>query len=168
METQDLKATLGELAGTDRDAIDEQLTLARREGIPSRPLLGRLPLARVIPQDVHSVLDYTGGLALGIGGLLADSRAGRVTGLSIGTAAAATSLMTDYRMSVAKVIPIEVHEALDYVVGFGAVAAPFALGYWKKDPVAALMHVAVGATVILGSLFTDYRARRGISWRGAR
>jgi hypothetical protein len=39
-----------------------------------------------------------------------------------------------------------------------AIAAPFVLGYWKKAPVIAAAHVIAGATTIIASLFTDYRA----------
>jgi hypothetical protein len=39
--------------------------------------------------------------------------------------------MTDYRLSVAKVIPIEAHEVIDHAWGLAAIAAPFVLGYWK-------------------------------------
>jgi hypothetical protein len=38
------------------------------------------------------------------------------------------------------------------------------LGYWKTAPRVALAHALAGASTILGSLVTDYRAYR----RGAR
>jgi hypothetical protein len=66
--------------------------------------------------------------------------------------------MTDYRLSLAKVIPIRVHEAIDYAWGMSCIAAPFALGYWKSSPRTALTHVMVGAGTILASMFTDYRS----------
>src|SRR5262245_31337979 len=40
--------------------IAEALVLSRE--IPSRPLLGVLPIRRVIPQDVHSITDYAAAL----------------------------------------------------------------------------------------------------------
>jgi hypothetical protein len=82
----------------------------------------------------------------------------------LGVADASASALTDYRLSLAKVIPIEVHEALDYAVGLGAIAAPFLLGYRRKDRMASWLHIATGLTVIVGSLFTDYRAKRGVTW----
>lgn len=48
-------------------------------GTPSRPLLG-LPIARVIPQDVHTVIDYAGALALSVVSFLADSARERAVG----------------------------------------------------------------------------------------
>lgn len=151
-------AGLGELGTVEHE---------RRSGMPSRPLFGRLPLKRVIPQDLHSVLDYTGGLTLGAAGLMADSQAARVTGTVLSAAVIGASAVTDYRLSLAKLIPIEVHEVLDYLAGFAAVAAPFALGYHRRDPLAATLHAVVGATMIVGSLFTDYRAQRGRGRRRA-
>jgi hypothetical protein len=71
------------------------------------------------------------------------------------------SLVTDYRLSVAKVIPIKAHEIIDHVWGLTAISAPFILGYWKTAPRIALMHVIAGASTILASLVTDYRAARG-------
>ena len=43
-----------------------------------------------------------------------------------------------------------------------AIAAPFVLGYYKKDPAIAAIHVMLGASTILVSLFTDYRAAEGV------
>ena len=79
----------------------------------------------------------------------------------LGSSAIGVSLYTDYRLSVAKVIPIEVHETIDYAWGALAIAAPFVLGYWKTSPTVGLMHVLSGVGTILSSAFTDYRAWRG-------
>jgi len=132
------------------------------QGTPSRPLLGALPLARLIPQDVHSMLDYANGAATTGLAFGTDCPRARAASLALGTSYTAVSLLTDYRLSVAKVIPIETHEALDYAWGAAAIAAPFVLGYWKTAPRVALAHALAGASTILGSLVTDYRAYRGV------
>jgi hypothetical protein len=138
----------------------EDRTLSR--GLPARTLLGGLPLARLIPQDVHSIMDYMNGVATGAGAVLHDNDpAAMAASLILGGSIIGVSLMTDYRLSVAKVIPIEVHETLDYAWGAMAIAAPFVLGYWKSSPTVGLMHVISGAGTILASLVTDYRAWRG-------
>jgi hypothetical protein len=140
-------------------------TGARRtpsEGAPSKPLLGTLPIARLIPQDVHSVMDYGNGLMVGIAALFADEDSPAVAAsLVLAGSVIGVSALTDYRISVAKLIPIEAHEAIDYVWGVGAIAAPFLFGYWRSTPKTALVHVVFGAGAILASLFTDYRAYRG-------
>jgi hypothetical protein len=155
-----LRITMEELADVDLDDLRADLG-ELPDTMPSRPLAGVLPLARFIPQDVHSVMDYAGGLALAVAGQTSRDLAGRLAGLILGGAATATSLMSDYRLGAVKLIRIEAHEALDYVVAGAAIAAPFALGYLRRSRLTALIHIAVGATTILASLFTDYRAVRG-------
>jgi hypothetical protein len=128
------------------------------QGEPSKPLFGVLPISRLIPQDVHSVMDYANSAAAGTGALLCDDPAAQIASIALAASAAGVSALTDYRLSVAKVIPIEAHEVVDHVWGIAAIAAPFVLGYWKRAPTVALMHVIAGAGTILSSLFTDYRS----------
>lgn len=130
-----------------------------RAGRPSRPLLGVLPLRRVIPQDVHSVMHYAAGLTLLTTGLWCRDRKARGVGQAIGAAVVATSLLTDRRLGLAKVIPIEVHEVADYLTATATMALPFAVAYRSRS--ARWVHFAVGLTNLAGSLFTDYRSQRG-------
>lgn len=130
-------------------------------GEPSQPLFGVLPITRWIPQDVHSVMDYVDGLTAMSGALTADDDdVAYWASLALGAGVIGVSAMTDYRLSLAKLIPIRAHEALDYAWGMSCIAAPFALGYWKSSPRTAITHVMVGAGTILASLFTDYRSYR--------
>jgi len=135
-----------------------QRTLSKGE--PAPKLLGILPIARLVPQDIHSVMDYVDGLSVASGALLDDNTAAFTASIALGASAIATSLMTDYRLSAMKVIPIRTHEVIDHVWGLSCIAAPFVLGYWKKAPRVAMTHVMTGAMNILLSLFTDYRAYR--------
>ncbi|RKI03870.1 hypothetical protein [Corallococcus sp. AB038B] len=135
-------------------------------GILSRPLFGRLPLRRWVSQDLHSVLDYVGGAALvAVGSASGDSKA-KAAGWALGGAAVGVSLFTDYRLSLTKIIPIEAHELADYAYGLGAVLAPFVLGYAKRSPVAAALHVLLGVKVLAASLITDYRCQTGMHLGG--
>ncbi|HLL23110.1 MAG TPA: hypothetical protein VK427_13310 [Kofleriaceae bacterium] len=138
---------------------DEDTTLSK--GIPSKPLLGVLPLARLIPQDIHSVMDYVDALSAGSGALMAKDPRAQFASVFLAASGAGVSLMTDYRLSAAKVIPIEAHEAIDHVWGLTAIALPFVLGYWKTSPRTAITHVVTGLGTIATSLFTDYRSYRG-------
>jgi hypothetical protein len=115
----------------------------------------------VIPQDVHSVLDYANVVRSSIPAFFAESPEARFTSLALGASVLSVSLITDYRLSLANVIPIEVHEAIDYLWAGAAIAAPFVLGYHKKDRLATMIHVVTGVTTILVSLITDYRAAKG-------
>jgi hypothetical protein len=136
--------------------------IAVGEGAPAKPLLGVLPLARLIPQDVHSVMDYADGVAVVAAMALAseDDGAARIASVVLGASAIGVALTTDYRLGAVKLIPIETHEAIDHLWGLSAIAAPFVLGYWKTSPRTAIAHISVGAGTILTSLVTDYR-----SWR---
>jgi hypothetical protein len=132
---------------------------------PARPLAGVLPVARIIPQDVHSVGDYVSGAMGVLSMFLADELSAKLAGSAIGSNIIGVSLMTDYRLSAAKLIPIEVHEMLDYASAAMYIAAPFALGYWKKDPLVSALHIGTGALIIATSLLTDYRADKGVGAR---
>ncbi|MGZ3423087.1 MAG: hypothetical protein ACXWUG_00455 [Polyangiales bacterium] len=151
------------------NALENELTMMRESlEIRSKPLFGVLPLARVVPQDAHSLLDYAAaGLCLGTA-VAAESSAAKFAGAALGATALCVSAFTDDRLGVARVIPIEAHAAIDQALGIAAIAAPFALGYWKKDPAIAALHVITGASVIVTSLFTDYRASRGLGRPGSR
>ncbi|WP_437592777.1 SPW repeat domain-containing protein [Sorangium sp. So ce1000] len=140
----------------------------RATTIPSRPLLGTAPLARIVPQGAHSVLDYSNGFIVALAGLSARTRSAKIAGVALGASVVFVSMLTDYRLSLAKRIPIEAHEAIDHAFGVSAIAAPFVLGYAKRSPLAALIHVAAGAVTIVGALLTDYRAVRGAGRRARR
>jgi hypothetical protein len=122
-------------------------------------------LARIIPQDVHSVMDYLDGGGVLAGAFLTSCPKAKAASWLMGSSAVVASSLTDYRLSLAKVVPIEAHEAVDYAFGFSAIAAPFVFGYRKTAPLVAAMHVAIGVGTILASLFTDYRAYRGVGQR---
>jgi len=152
------------------EALEEELAFVERvtwrraprperalsHGEPSRPVLG-LPLARWIPQDVHAVGDYACAIMTATGARSTDPRA-QLASVVLAVSGIGVAATTDYRLGVAKLIPIEAHEVSDYAWGIAAIAAPFVLGYWMTAPRAALAHVMAGATTILSSLVTDYRA----------
>ena len=147
-----------------REASKGLMDKSAAAGIPALPLLGWLPVRRVIPQDIHSLLDYQGALTVAGAGWLSGSKVACTAGLALGASGLGVALLTDYRLSLKKFIPIEVHEVIDYVWSFSVIAAPFVFGYARRSKLATFMHVFVGASTILGSLFTDYRAQRGAKW----
>jgi len=135
--------------------------LARRlsVGEPARSVLG-LPLARFIPQDVHSIGDYFHGAVTAGLAAFAEETEAQIACASLSAAVVGVSLLTDYRLSLAKWIPIEVHEIIDHAWGAMNIAAPFVLGYRRREPVVSALQIATGAMAIAVSLFTDYRAYR--------
>jgi hypothetical protein len=137
----------------------EDRTLSHGE--PAAPLLNVLPIRRWIPQDVHSIMDYVDGLTVASGYFMTESDSDDAAGwasMALGASVIGVSLLTDYRLSAMKVIPIRAHETADFLWGASAIALPFILGYWKSSPRVALTHVLVGAGSIIASLFTDYRS----------
>ncbi|HWZ84739.1 MAG TPA: hypothetical protein VN032_00970 [Thermoanaerobaculia bacterium] len=93
------------------------------------------------------------------------SRKARAVGVGLGSTVGGFSLMTDYRMSLFKLIPIEAHEGLDYAFAVASLAAPFALGYAKKDRAATWFGVGAGLGSLVVAMLTDYRAAKGIPTR---
>jgi hypothetical protein len=137
----------------------------RNRNLPAAPVLGGLPLARWIPMDVHSVMDYANAMIVGAGAISTDCPRARIASAVLAAGGIGVSATTDYRLSAAKLIPIEAHEVIDHAWGLAAIAAPFLLGYWKTAPRVALVHVIAGVGNIAASLVTDYRAARGVGRR---
>lgn len=144
-----------------RTIWEELAHLTKPTGTPSRPLLRVLPIRRAIPQDLHALGDYANAFRVMAAGLLAKDRNARAASLVLGASSLVVSSLSDYRISVVKLIPIEAHQVFDYVWGAAAIAAPFVLGYRKRAPLTATLHILVGATHLIGSSFTDYRSARG-------
>ena len=145
-----------------RRTVHRTLDRSNAAGVLSRPLLGKLPLRRWVPQDVHSLMDYSGGLAVLAAGSASMTERGCLAGRVLGLSVIGLSLCTDYRLSVTKLIPIEMHEVSDYAWGAAVIAAPFVLGYARKAPWAAAVQVMVGLSTLLASLVTDYRCQTGM------
>lgn len=129
-------------------------------GRPSRPLAGHLPLRRLVPQDLHSLVDYAGSAALGLGAVLANDARAQHASVGFMLFGLVASAFTDYRISLCRLIPIEVHEVLDLALGVAVMAAPFVLGYVQTSATVAVLHVAGGALLVAEALLTDYRAYR--------
>lgn len=164
---QQWQSEAGLIAAPPAAEVASPTKLSLSVGEPSRPLLGRLPLARVVPQDVHSVMDYVDAGGVLAGAFLTSCPKAKAASWVMGTSGIAVSSVTDYKLSLAKVLPIEAHETIDYAWGLTAIAAPFVLGYRKTAPHVAALHIALGLGTILASLFTDYRAYRGVGRRAA-
>jgi len=131
-------------------------------GVLSRPLPGGLPLRRWVPQGVHSVTELAVGAALAVAGGLSEEGPARRAGLALGLGLAGVTLLTDTRVTLSRLLPIELHELTDYGWGVAAIAAPFVGGYARRAPVTAAVHVLAGAALLLGAFFTDYRCRSGM------
>jgi hypothetical protein len=85
-----------------------------------------------ISLNTHNVIDYVGGVVLCMCPWVfgfADLDSARNIFLVLGVGLIFYSLLTNYRYSVAKVIPLGVHMALDVVAGIFLMLAPSIWGY---------------------------------------
>lgn len=87
---------------------------------------------RFIPTRVHAVLDYLTGLALLMAPFVlnfADNGPAQWVAMILGSAILIMSLMTDYDLSLARVIPLRFHLGVDTVIGLLLVASPWLYGF---------------------------------------
>lgn len=113
---------------------------------------------KVIPSQIHGILDYLSGIAL----LLAPNLFGfaelggpavwipRILGVVI----LAQSVMTNYELGLVKIIPLKMHLMLDYVASLFLAASPFLFGFSDEPINAWLPHVVVGLGYFVASLMT--------------
>ncbi len=117
-------------------------------------------MMRVIPTQVHGVLDYlTGGMLLSaprVLGLEDVPTSARVLRLA-GGGAALYSMLTDYELGAVKLVPMPVHLALDATSGALLASSPWLFGFAKEGPRYWLPHVLVGATEMLAAATTKTR-----------
>jgi hypothetical protein len=130
--------------------------------VPAKTVAGQLPIKRVIPQNAHSVIDYLAAGAYFASAAVARTPSARIVGAVLGTKLGGVSALTDCQLSARRVISIERHEVIDHASGIAAVTAPLVLGYARRDPIASALQIAAGLATIAVSLFTDFRATRGI------
>jgi len=110
---------------------------------------------KIISPTPHGYLDYVTVVLF----LVAPSLIG-LTGMA-GTIAyalagihLAMTLVTDFPLGVAKLIPFPVHGWVERVVGPALVLLPFIVGF--EGP-ARGFYIVVGLVIILVGVFTDYR-----------
>ncbi|MEP3346944.1 MAG: hypothetical protein ABJN34_09915 [Litoreibacter sp.] len=113
---------------------------------------------KFITPNMHGVLDYIVGVTLiaapSILGLGASSMMAVWLSVLTGVAVIVMSLITDYRFSIARIIPFWLHLSVDGVAAVVFILAPFVLGfsgldmaYYLVNGVAVLAVVGLGLTV---------------------
>jgi hypothetical protein len=109
---------------------------------------------RVIPTQVHGVLDYvTGGTLLAAPELLGlkDVPSAALTLRLAGGGATVYSLLTDYELGLVRLLPMPAHLALDAASGALLASSPWLFGFAEKGARYWLPHALVGATEILAA-----------------
>lgn len=104
---------------------------------------------KFVTKSIHAYLDYPVALALIIMPFVLGLGASHplAFGLSVATGVAASvlTLLTDHQFGVVKMLPYNLHLAVDGIVGVVFVAAPFVLGFAGLD---AAYYWVIGLTVL--------------------
>ncbi len=109
---------------------------------------------RFIPTRVHGMLDYASGLLLIVAPYLfgfANGGAAQWVPMIVGAAILLMSLITDYELSLTRIIPMPVHLGMDVAGGLLLLASPWLFGF--ADQV-RWPHVILGIMEIGAGLMT--------------
>lgn len=116
---------------------------------------------RFITTQAHGWIDYIVGVVLIIAPWLLGFAAGGAetwTPVVLGAAVIIYSLLTDYELGAARIIPMNVHLGIDVVLGIVLAVSPWLFGYAE---LVWVPHLLVGLVLIAAGVFTETRPRRG-------
>ncbi len=108
---------------------------------------------RIIPRNVHGILDYVVGLLVAVSPWLfgfADGGAATIVPVVLGLGALAYSLFTAYELGVLRVIPFGTHLVLDLLSGLLLAVSPWLFGFSHHVYVPHLVFglLEIGASVM--------------------
>lgn len=113
----------------------------------------------LIPTKVHGMLDYIVGLVLIVSPWMfgfADNRLAMMVPMILGAGAVVYSLLTDYEMGAAHVLPMSAHLALDICSGLLLLASPWLFGFADRI---VTPHVVFGLLEVGVALLTQRTPR---------
>jgi hypothetical protein len=87
---------------------------------------------KIIPRNVHGMLDYLVGVLLAASPWLfgfTDHGPATVIPVVLGLGALLSSLLTDYELGVARIIPFRVHLVLDFISGLFLTVSPWLFNF---------------------------------------
>lgn len=87
------------------------------------------------------------------------NQAATMSSVGTGVAIAGLSLLTDYPLGAAKLIPFPTHGVIEAAAGTAAALAPWLLGF-DDNKRATWLHVAAGAATLAVVAVTDYQAAK--------
>lgn len=114
----------------------------------------------IIPTNVHGVIDYLTGVTLLAAPYLfgfADGTAAQWVPTIIGMAIIGQSLITQYELSIAKIIPMPTHLMLDAGTGIILAASPWLFGFADR---VYMPHLLVGLMELGVVLLSASRSTR--------
>ena len=111
---------------------------------------------RFIPTKIHAAMDYVGGALLIVVPLLwlgaeTEATAAIWVPVVIGALMLLQSLITDYEISFANILPVPAHLGVDGLAGLVLAASPWLFGFHE---VVWIPHVIIGVLEIGGALTT--------------
>jgi hypothetical protein len=116
---------------------------------------------RVIPVNVHNIMDYIYGILIIAAPWLFDfARGGTETyvPVAVGITVLLMALLTNYRYSAAKIIAYNTHLTFDLLIGVFLTASPWLFGF---NDYVFIPHVVFGLIAVFTSLmskkFVNYR-----------
>jgi hypothetical protein len=108
---------------------------------------------------MHGMLDYPAGILLiaspWIFGFSDVGNGADIIPIVIGVLIIVQSLMTDYELSLANVLPLPAHLGLDVVAGIFLAASPFLFEFSDAGLNAWLPHVVAGLGLVASGLMTQ-------------
>jgi hypothetical protein len=116
---------------------------------------------RVIPVNVHNIIDYIYGvLIIAAPWLFNFARGGAETYVPVaaGLLILLMSLITNYKYSLAKVIAYNMHLRLDIVIGLFLIASPWIFGFYDY---VYIPHLVFGIIAVVTSLMS----KKHVSYR---
>lgn len=121
-------------------------------------------MRRPISSRMHGMLDYPGGVALiaapWIFGFSDVGGAAVTVPVVLGIVILLQSLITDYELSIAKIIPMPMHLAVDVAGGAFLALTPVLFDTTDQGLGAWLPHVIVGIGLVLAGLLTQTHPAR--------
>ena len=116
-------------------------------------------MKRPITSRMHAMLDYPLGVVLilapWIFGFSDVGGAAVALPIIVGAMAILQSLITDWELSIANIVPLPAHLMLDVAAGLVLAVSPFVFGFSDEDANAWVPHVVAGVGLIGAGLLTQ-------------
>jgi uncharacterized membrane protein HdeD (DUF308 family) len=112
-----------------------------------------MPRRGPIPLNLHAMIEPLVGVIFILAPFVLDfdDSSARTLSIVIGIVILLSGLMTKWRLSLVKLIPLRVHFMTDVLIGIVSIAAPFVLGF--SDETAPLVFFLVMGVAELGAAF---------------
>jgi hypothetical protein len=112
-----------------------------------------MPKRGPIPLELHAMIEPVIGLLFIVAPFVLDfdHSSARTLSIIVGVVILLSGMMTRWRLSLVKLIPLRMHFMTDVLIGIICIAAPFALGF--SDETAPLIFFLVMGAGELGAAF---------------